>query len=430
MTPKPPSVGDRVERAIEDRADAEREIERGEAKARPARSLARTVFWLTVTAISLYAVAPSLIDVLGSWRDLSQLSIAWFPAMAALQGAALACLWVVQRVALKRVAWPDVIDSQLAGNALAKIAPAGGALGAALQYRMLVQAGLERGRAVAGLTAANLLTFAIVLALPVLVVPAIIRGAVHRSLVEATVIGLVAFAVLLAAGVAVLALDSPLAWIGRVVQRVRNRLRRHAPPLTRLPQRLMRERDRLLSTLGPRWKRALLAAAGRWAFDYATLLGGPGGGRLPPATGARSACLLCRTGPGSDPNHAGRARLRRGGVDGHPGPGGGQGRRRGARNACLSSFFILATAAARPCGCDSPPSPLRPGGPRVVSRASASGSRPAFWASSWCGGPMGPRRTRTFNIAIKRLVRRLRLCTVRRFRPMCAAGFEPATSRV
>ena len=109
-----------------------------------------------------------------------------------------------------------MIDSQLAGNALAKIAPGGGALGAALQYRMLVQAGIERGRAVAGLTAANLLTFAVVLALPVLVAPAVIRGGVQRSLVEGTLIGLVAFGVLLASGVAVLALDGPLAWIGRV----------------------------------------------------------------------------------------------------------------------------------------------------------------------------------------------------------------------
>lgn len=191
MTSKPLSIGDRVERAIEDHADAEREIERGEAEARPARSLARTAFWLAVTAVSLYLVAPSLIDVLGSWRDLSQLAFAWFPAMAALQGAALACLWVLQRVALRRAAWPDVIESQLAGNALAKVAPGGGALGAALQYRMLVQTGLERGRAVAGLTAANLLTFAIVLALPLLVAPAIIRGAVPRSLIEGAVIGLV-----------------------------------------------------------------------------------------------------------------------------------------------------------------------------------------------------------------------------------------------
>ena len=230
------------------------------------------MFWLAVTAISLYGVAPSVIDVLGSWSDLSQLNLAWFPAMAALQGIALACLWALQRIALRRAAWRDVIDSQLAGNALAKIAPAGGAVGAALQYRMLVQAGIERGRAVAGLTASNILTLAIVLAMPVLVVPAIIRGGVDRSLAEATVVGLAVFAVLLAAGVAVLALDAPLRWIGRAVQRVRNGLRRGAQPLTRLPERLMRERDRLLGTLGPRWKQALLAGAGRGGFDYATLL--------------------------------------------------------------------------------------------------------------------------------------------------------------
>jgi uncharacterized protein (TIRG00374 family) len=272
VAPEPSSLGARVEQAIEQHVDAEREIARGEAEAGPARSRARTVFWLVVTAISLYGVAPSLIDVLGSWSDLSQLNIAWFPAMAALQGTALACLWALQRIALRRAAWADVIDSQLAGNALAKIAPGGGAVGAALQYRMLVQAGIERGRAVAGLTATNLLTFAIVLAMPILVVPAIIRGGVSRSLTEATVIGLAAFAVLVAAGVAVLALDAPLRAVGRAVQRVRNGLRRGARPLTRLPERLMRERDRLLGTLGPRWKQALLAGAGRWAFDYATLL--------------------------------------------------------------------------------------------------------------------------------------------------------------
>ena len=56
------------------------------------------------------------------------------------------------------------------------------------------------------------------------------------------------------------------------MQRVRNRLRRGSPPLTQLPQRLLRERDRILATLGPRWKRALAASVGRWAFDYATLL--------------------------------------------------------------------------------------------------------------------------------------------------------------
>ena len=90
------------------------------------------------------------------------------------RSAALACLWALQRMALHRAAWPDVIESQLAGNALGKIAPAGGAIGAALQYRMLVEAGLERGRTVAGITAVNLLTFAVVLALPVLALPTLL----------------------------------------------------------------------------------------------------------------------------------------------------------------------------------------------------------------------------------------------------------------
>ena len=39
-----------------------------------------------------------------------------------------------------------------------------------------------------------------------------------------------------------------------------------------LPERLLRERDRIVGTLGPRWKRALAATSGRWALDYATLL--------------------------------------------------------------------------------------------------------------------------------------------------------------
>jgi uncharacterized protein (TIRG00374 family) len=80
------------------------------------------------------------------------------------------------------------------------------------------------------------------------------------------------FVVASALGATLLATDGPLRWVGRLVQRVRNRLRRRAEPLRRLPQRLLRERDRILDTLGPRWKRALAATVGRWTFDYLTLL--------------------------------------------------------------------------------------------------------------------------------------------------------------
>jgi len=265
-------VGDRVEQAIEHHADVEREIEAADATAPPRRRLLRNVFWLGVTGASLYLVAPSLVEVLGSWEDLDQLSPAWLGLMAGLQAGALACLWCLQHLAMRGPSWPAVVSSQLAGNALAKIAPGGGALGAALQYRMLVRSGLPGRRAVAGLTAVNLLTFAVVLAMPVLAIPGILRGGVSRDLLEAAALGIAVFVALFALGAALMAFDGVLAWVGRVLQRVRNRLRRRAEPMRRLPDRLLAERDRITGTFGERWTRALAATSGRWALDYSTLL--------------------------------------------------------------------------------------------------------------------------------------------------------------
>ena len=265
-------IGDRLEHAIAERADVEHEVERGEREQPTPKRLRRIAIWLAVTGISIYLVAPSLVEVLGSWDDLGQIDPAWLPLLAALQAAALACLWTLQRLALRMRRWRPVVTSQLAGNALSKIAPGGGAVGAAFQYRMLVQSGLTRTAAVGGITTANLLTFTVVLALPVLVLPAIVFGAVPRSLTQATIAGLVVFALLFAFLALVFARDELLAKVGRIVQRVRNRVRPHSPRLTHLPERLLAERDRILGTLGERWRRALLATVGRWAFDYATLL--------------------------------------------------------------------------------------------------------------------------------------------------------------
>jgi uncharacterized protein (TIRG00374 family) len=270
--PPPLRLGDRLEQALEHRADVEGEIERGAAKepARPA--LLRTIVKLAICGVSLYLVAPSVLDLLASWRDLDQLAPKWLLAMALLQAAAVACLWVLQRVALHTKDWYAVATSQLASNAISKVAPGGGAVGAALQYRLLTQAGIIGARAVAGLTAASLLTLAIVLALPILALPALLRGDVNRTLLEAAAAGLVVFCVLFAIGAVMLALDRPLAWTGRAIQRARNRLRRGSEPLTGLPKRLLRERERILGTVGRRWKAALAAGIGRWLFDYASLL--------------------------------------------------------------------------------------------------------------------------------------------------------------
>jgi uncharacterized protein (TIRG00374 family) len=270
-------IGDRLEEAIEHRADVPGELARGERalEAEPAKRgavLRRTIFWLAVSGVSLYLVAPSVIAALGSWRQIERLSPAWLAVMAALQAAALFCIWVLQLLSLRKSRWQPVIASQLAGNALAKVAPGGGAMGGALQYRMLVEAGLPPAGVVAGLTAANLLLFAVVLALPVLAIPAILRGGVDRDLVNAAVGGLVVFVLLFVIGVVLLSSERPLRWVARLVQRVRNRLRRKAEPLRQLPDRLVGERNRIIGTLGPRWKRALAAALGRWGFDFGCLL--------------------------------------------------------------------------------------------------------------------------------------------------------------
>ena len=265
------SLGDRVERAIERHADTPGEIERGERE-KP-RRLRRNVFWLAVTGVSLYLVFPKVVDVFGSWRQITRYSVASLVAMAALQVATNACQWDLQRVALRGRRWRPVIAAQLASNALSNIAPGGGPVGAALQYRLLAQAGMGGPATVTALTAVNLLIFAVVLGLPVFAIPGLLRGSVDRSLLQAGIAAVVGFAAIAGVGALLLTTDRPLAWIGKTVQRVRNRVRRRkAEPITDLPQRLLRERDRILDTLGPRWKRALLGAIGRWIFDYATLL--------------------------------------------------------------------------------------------------------------------------------------------------------------
>ena len=263
------SIGDRLERAIERHANTPEEIRRGERE-KP-RSLRRNVLWLAITLVSLYLVLPSLVNTFSSWRQITQFSTTSLIVMFALQVGVCACLWDLQRVALRGARWRPVIAAQLASNALSNIAPGGGPVGAALQYRIFVSAGLEGPTVVSALTAVNLLVFAVVLGLPILAIPAVLRGAVNRNLLEAAGAGLVAFAVIVGVGALLMRTDAPLAWVGRVAQSVRNRIRRHSAPLTDLPEKLVTERDQITSVLGPRWKHALADAVGRWLLDFMTL---------------------------------------------------------------------------------------------------------------------------------------------------------------
>ena len=231
------------------------------------RTLVKRAVWLAVTGVSLYLVAPSLIAVLSSTPRLKEIEPAWLGVMVVLQVASFACQWWLQKVAMHTRDWYAVATSQLAGNAFGRIVPGGAAAAGALQFRMLVQAGLNAGAAAAGLAAAAALTFAALLALFVFCVPALLgTQPVDRGLARAAWAGLALFVVLAAAGVTVMAWDRPLQLAARVAAPVTRRSR------DSVEARLLGERDRLLDALGEGWWQAVLASVGKWGLDYATLL--------------------------------------------------------------------------------------------------------------------------------------------------------------
>jgi uncharacterized protein (TIRG00374 family) len=226
--------------------------------------------FLLVTAVSLYLLMPSLLDVFTSWRQLFDLQPAWLAGAVGFEAASFLAVWELQRIALGTHSWFAVGTSQLAGNAFGRIVPGGMATSGALQYRMLARAGIPGGRIASALTATSGLLFGTLVALPLLAVPAMIGGTpVDDSLEQSLWLGGAAFVVLLLAGVATFVFDGPLRLVGRVLEPVLRALRR---PSDGLSERLVSERDSIRVALGERWKMALAAAVGKWLFDYLALV--------------------------------------------------------------------------------------------------------------------------------------------------------------
>ena len=235
--------------------------------------LAKRGVLLAVTGVSLYLLAPALLEVFGAYERLDDFNPLWWIAMVLLQIGSYACIWELQKIAIRAERHGPVVTSQLASNAFGRVVPGGVAAAGAMQYAMLRAAGVPTGQVASGMTASSVLVFGILLALPLLALPAVLFGApIDRGLGRAALIGGVLFVLLFAAGAAALLWDRPLVLIGRAAQAVRNRIRRNKPPLTGLPDRLLRERNSVTMVLGQRWWQALLLAVGRWLLDYATLM--------------------------------------------------------------------------------------------------------------------------------------------------------------
>ena len=225
---------------------------------------------LAVAAVALYLLLPSLVSVFSSWRSLEHLDWPFAALVLVFEFASSVCLWEVDRIALGFDGWFAVACAQLAGNAIGRVVPGSATPSTVV---MLRKAGFDGGDAAAALTASTGLQIATALALPVLAVPAILGGApVARGLETAAYIGVAVVVLLLAAGALLFTYDAPLVWVGRFVQSSLNATVRRGRPVQGLPEELLSDRNFIRTTLGRRWRSAVLAAVGNTAFDYLALL--------------------------------------------------------------------------------------------------------------------------------------------------------------
>ena len=170
---------------------------------------------LAITGVSLYLLAPALLEVFGAFDQLDDISPLWFVAMIVLQAGSYACMWAIQKIAVRSERWGPVITSQLASNAFGRVVPGGVAAAGAMQYAMLARGGVPAAAAASGMTASSLLVFGILLAMPLLAVPAIVTGvAVDPRLARAAEAGAVIFVAMIALGVWCVVRDRPLELIG------------------------------------------------------------------------------------------------------------------------------------------------------------------------------------------------------------------------
>jgi uncharacterized protein (TIRG00374 family) len=230
------------------------------------------VVGLTITGIGLYVVLPSVVALLGEWPELKDVRPFWFVDMVLLVVGSWACLWVLVRMLLPGTPWTTVGSAQLAGLASACVLPGGSATGSVVQASVLVKAGHAPGKVGAALGSVGLLTTGMLLALPILTVPAvIIRPPPARQLQLGLVVSLVVAVVLVLLGLALLHWDSFVGVVAHTAGRAVHVVRRQVP-VSSVADKVVAQRDAVAAAFAGRWGLALAAAAGNRMLDYSALV--------------------------------------------------------------------------------------------------------------------------------------------------------------
>jgi uncharacterized protein (TIRG00374 family) len=240
---------------------------------KPTRTFVKRALALGITAVSIYLVIPSIVEVFSSWPELERLRSGSLVVMTLLMLLSLVSFWVLLGLCLASTEWMSIATSQLASSAIARIVPGGAATATAVQYRLLGDAGLSKGAVGTGLTVATLLNFAVLFALPVFALPAILFGPpIAPLLLRAALAGVIGFVAAGIIGGLFFFLDRPLELLGRAIDLLVERIRRSSTSAQPRAERFLEARDLIRRHLATNWRWVVLASLGKWGFEYAALV--------------------------------------------------------------------------------------------------------------------------------------------------------------
>ena len=231
---------------------------------------------------------------------------------------------------------------------------------------MLSQEGVPPARAASGMTAASAIVFGTLLLINVLALPLVVLGvAVPAKLLAAAWVSAVLLLGIVLIGYFAFSGDRFLTAVGRGAQWTINKLRRRSQPVQDLPGRLLAQRTAVAEAVGGNWWQALLASAGKWVFDYLTLVFALGAVGAHP--NARAGARRLRGGIASRtaPDHARRARRGRGRPHRHTRTDRRERRRCRAGHARVPALQLLAL----PAGWPRRPDPLQAFPPLSATRS-------------------------------------------------------------